>query len=131
MIFGSSCGYAGMAEEGLAHLELAMRLSPRDSIQAANLSTIGTCHFADGRIAEAIEFQRRAVQLKPNFGTAWRSLAAMAGLSGDLALATSALAETLRIQPSLSLEWVERYHPIVEAEHRSLYAEGLMRAGLR
>lgn len=130
MVLGSSYGYAGMGAEGARHAELAMRLSPRDTIQAAVLSTIGTCHFAAGRIAEAVEFQHRAVQLRRDFGTAWRSLAAVAGLSGDLALAASALAEALRIQPNLTLDWIERYHPIAPAELRALYAEGLRRAGL-
>ena len=130
MILGSTYGYAGMSDEGMRHVMLSMRLSPRNSIQAANLSTIGTCHFAAGRIAEALELQRRAVRLKPSFGTAWRSLASMAGLAGDLTLAASAVAETLRIQPGLSLEWIERYHPISDERLRALYAEGLRRAGL-
>ena len=59
--------------------------------QPANLSNIGTCHFMAGRYAEAVEFQRRAVQLRPHFGTAWRSLAAAAGMAGDIAQAASAL----------------------------------------
>jgi class 3 adenylate cyclase len=36
----------------------------------------------------------------------------------------------LRLQPNLSLDWIERFHPIVLPEHRALYAEGLRRAGL-
>jgi adenylate cyclase len=130
MILGSTFGYAGMADEGMRHVALAMRLSPRDSIQAANLSVLGTCNFVAGHISEAVELQHRAVQLKPNFGTAWRSLAAVAGLSGNLALAASALGEARRIQPNLTLDWIERHHPIVQETHRSLYAEGLRRAGL-
>ncbi len=130
MILGSTYGYAGMSEDGLRQVALAGRLSPRDSIQAANLSVAGTCHFIAGRIAEAVEYQHRAVQLKPNFGTAWRSLAAVAGLSGDMALAATALAEAKRMQPGLSLEWIERFHPIVRDRDRTLYAEGLRRAGL-
>ena len=130
MVLGSSHGYAGRGDEGMRHVALAMRLSPRDSIQAANLSTMGTCHFAAGHIAEAVEFQHRAVRLRPNFGTAWRSLAAMAGLSGNLALAASALAEAKRIQPDLSLDWTERYHPISDEKLRALYIQGLRHAGL-
>jgi Flp pilus assembly protein TadD len=130
MILGSILGYGGRSDEGLAHTAVAMRLSPRDSIQAANLSTIGTCHFTAGRLSEAAEFQHRAVQLKPDFGTAWRSLASVSGLNGDLDLARAALAEALRLQPNLSLDWIERFHPIVLPEHRALYAEGLRRAGL-
>ena len=130
MLMSGTYGYGGMPEEGMHHVEIAMRLSPRDPIQPANLSNIGTCHFMAGRYAEAAEFQRRAVQLRPHFGTAWRSLAAAAGMAGDLTLAASALASALRLQPSLTLEWIETYHPIVRHEDRARYAEGLRRAGL-
>jgi TolB-like protein/Tfp pilus assembly protein PilF len=130
MVMGSTYGYGGMPEEGIRHVEMAMRLSPRDSIQSANLSTIGTCHFIAGRYAEAADYQRRAVQLRPHFGTAWRSLVAAAGLAGDLALAASALASASRLQPNLTLAWVEAHHPIVQPEDRARYVEGLRRAGL-
>ena len=130
IMLGLSYGYAGNTDDGIRHLTLAIRLSPRDPLQAANLSSMGTCHFVAGRVATALEFQQRAVELRPGFGTAWRSLAAMAGLAGDVDLARSALAEALRMQPDLSLDWIERYYPMVHAEHRALYAEGLRRAGL-
>jgi adenylate cyclase len=130
MLMGSTYAYSGESEEGLRFTAAATRLSPRDPIQAANLSTIGTCHFVAGRFAEAVDHQRRAVQLRPAFGTAWRSLAASAGLVGDLELASSALATAVRLQPNLSLDWVEKFHPIAQPRHRGLYIEGLRRAGL-
>jgi adenylate cyclase len=131
MIMGSTYAYNGASEDGLRHTATSARLSPRDPIQAANLSTIGTCHFVAGRFADAVDYQRRAVQLRPAFGTAWRSLAASAGLIEDLELASSALATAVNLQPNLSLDWVEKYHPIVQPQHRSLYIQGLRRAGLR
>src|SRR5262249_45320508 len=91
MLMSGTYGYGGMPDEGMHHVEIAMRLSPRDSFQPANLSNVGTCHFMAGRYVEAAEFQRRAVQLRSNFGTAWRSLAAAAGQADDLELAASAL----------------------------------------
>jgi adenylate cyclase len=131
MIMGSTYAYNGASEQGLSHTAIATRLSPRDPIQAANLSTTGTCHFVGGRFAEAVDWQRRAVQLRPAFGTAWRSLAASAGLVGDIKLASSALATAVNLQPNLSLAWIEKYHPIVQAQHLNLYIEGLRRAGLQ
>ena len=131
MILGSTYGYGGMPDEGLREAAVAMRLSPRDFVQAANLSVTGTCHFVAGRYVEAADFQRRAVQLRPHFGTAWRSYAAASGMAGDLTAASLAVAEALRLQPNLTLEWVERFHPIVRFEDRAPYVEGLRRAGLR
>ena len=130
MILGSAYGYAGMVDEGLQELALATRLSPRDHLHAATLSTTGLCHLMAKRFAEAAAFEHRAVQLRPHFGTAWRTFAAAAGLAGDVDLAARALSEAKRLQPNLTIDWVERYHPIVRAEDRAMYIDGLRKAGL-
>jgi adenylate cyclase len=83
------------------------------------------------RYAEAVDYQRRAVEMRPAMETAWRSLAATAGLIGDTDLASAALARALALQPGLSLDWVERYHPLVHRKHREPYLAGLKRAGLK
>jgi adenylate cyclase len=131
VILGSAYGYGGMPDDGLRHLAVATRLSPRDHIYAGNLSCTGLCHLMAKRFAEAVSFERRAVQLRPHFGTAWRTLAAAAGLAGDLDVGIKALCEAKRLQPNLSIDWVERYHPIVRAEDRAMYIEGLRKAGLQ
>ena len=131
VILGCAYGYGGMPEDGLHHLAIADRLSPRDFTQAGSLSTTGLCHFVAGRFAKAAEYECRAVELRPYFGTAWRTLAASAGMAGDVALAGKALSQALRLQPSLSVEWVEKYHPIVRERDRALYIKGLRVAGLR
>jgi adenylate cyclase len=130
ILLGCSYGYAGLAEEGLRQLEIANRLSPRDYTQPASLSIEGLCHFIAGRYAEATNFERRAIQLRPNFGTAWRTLAASASLAGDTDLARAALTECRRLQPNISVAWVEQYHPIIRSEDRARYIDGLRRAGL-
>ena len=38
--------------------------------------------------------------------------------------------EAKRQQPSLSLDWIERYHPLVRSEDHARYIEGLKKAGL-
>jgi adenylate cyclase len=130
MILGSAYGYAGESDEGLRQVALAQRLSPRDYNQAANYSTIGLCHLMAERFDEAEAFLWRAVQLRPHFGTAWRSLTAAAGLAGHFDVAAEALAQIKQLQPNVSLAWVEKYHPIVHRQHRAMYIEGLRQAGL-
>jgi adenylate cyclase len=130
MLLGSTYGFAGEPDEGLSHVSLVHRLSPRDHNQAANFSVMGLCHLMARRFDEAEAFERRAVQLRPHFGTAWRTLAAAAGLAGHLDVAAEALVQVKRLQPNVSLEWIEKYHPIVRAEDRAMYIEGLRRAGL-
>ncbi|AZO38787.1 MULTISPECIES: adenylate/guanylate cyclase domain-containing protein [unclassified Mesorhizobium] len=130
IISGAAYGYAGLAEDGLRQLEIARRLSPLDQTQAANLSVEGLCHLVAGRHAEAVRAERRAVLMRPNFGTAWRTLTAAAGLAGDLEIARQGLVECKRLQRNLSIDWVEKYHPLIRAEDRARYIEGLRRAGL-
>ena len=130
LIAGSTYAYNGMSKEALHHLGIATRLSPRDITQAANYSVTGLCHLIGGQFRDAMSFERKAVQLRPHFGTAWRTYAAAAGLAGEIETAQTALTEAKRLQPTLSLEWVERYHPIVQLQHRQLYCQGLRAAGL-
>ena len=130
MILGSALAYGGKPIEGLEQLALATRLSPRDHVEAAILSTAGLCHLMAGRYSQAVDLERRAVQLRPNFGTAWRTLAAAAGLAGDPQTGSAALAEARRLQPNLSIAWVQTYHPIVGLDDRERYIDGLRKAGL-
>jgi tetratricopeptide (TPR) repeat protein len=128
---GAAYGFGGVGDEGLRHLETGMRLSPRDPHQALYLSACALCHFVAGRHHESVALNRRAVQLRPRFTSAGRTLAASAGVGGDAETAAVALAEARRQQPDLSVDWVERHHPIVRPEDRAIYIEGLQRAGLR
>ena len=73
---------------------------------------------------------RRAVELRPHYGAPWRTLAAAAGLAGDRDTASHALSEAKRLQPSLSVDWIERYHPLVRSEDRARFIDGLRKAGL-
>jgi len=129
-ILGCAYGYAGMAADGLHHCSLATKLSPRAYFHPATLAVAGLCHLMAGRFDEAVEFERRAVDLRPDFGVAWRTLAAAAGLAGDLDLARRALSEALRFHPTLCARWVDESHGIVREKDRARYIEGLRAAGL-
>ncbi len=131
LILGCTYGYGGIPEVGLQHLDTAERMSPRDHTLPAIHATKGICHLIGRRFAQAVDLEQKAVALRPHFGTAWRTLAAAAGLSGGRETGEHALAQAKRLQPSLSLEWIEKYHPIVKFEDRALYSDGLRQAGLR
>ena len=130
-ILGCAYGYGGMADDGLHHCAIAARLSPRDFTEPGNFGSRGVCHFVAGRFADAVECERRAVDLRPHFGPAWITLAASAGMAGDLDVAAHALSVAKQLHPSLSAEWVEKYHAIVRDKDRAIYIEGLRAAGLR
>jgi TolB-like protein/tetratricopeptide (TPR) repeat protein len=131
MILASTYGYGGEGEEGLRHVAVANRLSPRDFAQAANFATAGLCQFMAGRYAEGMDLEQKAVELRPYFVAAWRTLAACAGMAGETATATHAVSQAKRLQPSLSVEWVEKYHAIVRAVDRERYIHGMKVGGLR
>jgi TolB-like protein len=130
IVLGAAHGFVGAGDEGLQHLAKAMRLSPRDPHQSLYQSACALCYFVAGRYEESIILNRRAVQLRPRFTSAWRTLAAAAGKTGDADTATTALAEAKRLQPELSADWVENHHPLVRPEDRAIYIEGLRKAGL-
>jgi TolB-like protein/Flp pilus assembly protein TadD len=130
MILGSTYGYAGRAEEGLYHLALAQRMSPRDFSQSAIFATNATCYFIAGNYAEAVAQGRKAVQLRPHFGTAWRTLSASSGMAGDIDGGRLALAEARRLHPDLSIEWVRNYHPMTDVDGMKRYVAGLQAVGL-
>jgi hypothetical protein len=44
--------------------------------------------------------------------------------------AARAFKEAMRLQPTLSAEWVEHFHPIVKASDRAISIQGLRAAGL-
>jgi TolB-like protein/tetratricopeptide (TPR) repeat protein len=131
MVLGAAYGFDGRGDEGLKHLAVGSRLSPRDPHQSLYQSACALCHFVEGRYQESIALNRRAVQLRPHFVSAWRTLAAAAGLAGDQDTAMKAVSESLKLQPELSTEWIERSYALVQREHRELYIQGLRNAGLK
>src|SRR5262245_45650389 len=118
-----------MSDDGLHHCGLAARLSPHDFAQAVNFSVRGSVPLY-GRAFCGSRRMGAAVELRPHFGSAWRTLAASAGKASNFEVATRALSETKRLHPSLSVDWVEKYHPIVHAKDRLIYIGGLRIAGL-
>ena len=129
-ILGATFGFGGEPEEGLQQVRIALRLSPRDVHQAVYLTVEAICHFVARRYRESADLNRRAVQLRPHFVSAWRTLAAAAGLAGDIETASAALSEAKKFHPDLSAEWIESYYALVKSEDRALYIEGLRKAGL-
>ena len=131
IILGSTYGYAGMGEEGLHHLALAERMSPRDFSQSANYASQALCHFVMGHYSEAVTHGRRAVQLRPHFGTAWRTLSASSGMADELDDGRQALEQARnRPHPTLSLDWVRRFLPITHPSSMERYLRGLSAVGL-
>ena len=127
--YALACG--GQPERGLQALEQAERLSPRDPFLAFYAPTVRyMALFALERYEEAIAVCRATAELHPNHAGAWRLMTVSLGLLGRIEEAKQALAHTLRLQPDLSVDHVEKNTVYANASDRSRFLLGLRKAGL-
>jgi tetratricopeptide (TPR) repeat protein len=86
--------------------------------------------FALGRYEDAINVCRSTIALHPKHAGAWRLLTVSLGLLGKAEEARAALAQTLTLQPDLSLDHVESNTIYADPADRARFREGLLKAGL-
>ncbi len=127
--YGLAAG--GQPERGLEALEQAHRLSPRDPFLAIYAPTARyMALFALGRYEDAINVCRSTITLHPKHAGAWRILTVSLGLAGKVDEAKAALAQTLKLQPDLSLNHVESNTIYADPADRERFRQGLLKAGL-
>jgi TolB-like protein len=79
--------FAGRFDCALENLNLAIRLSPSDSLLYLWLTFVAAADFALERYEAGIDAARKAIQRNPNFGTAHRLLAASLALTHRIDMA--------------------------------------------
>jgi tetratricopeptide (TPR) repeat protein len=134
-------GYAGLGyalavgrqpERGLDALEQAHRLSPRDPFLAVYAPTVRyMALFALGYYEDTIDVCRATAALHPNHAGAWRLMTVSLALLDRTDEAKAALAHTLKLQPDLSIDHVEKNTVYADPADRSRFLEGLRKAGLK
>jgi adenylate cyclase len=99
---GGTMMWLGKPEAGVAHLEKAIRLNPRDPNLSSSHATLGLCHLLLGHLDYAIDLLRKARAENPRqyYNHLW--LAGALGLKGDLDEAKAALAESLKLTPEIN-----------------------------
>ena len=130
LIMGSVLGVTGRPDEGIAVLEKGMRLSPQDPWLFDFLNGVGFAHFAAGRYEEAVEWERRSLQHKPDYVVAYDAIAASLAQLGRLDEARQAFAERVRRGPAPSLEHLEQVLAFADPDFRARFVDGLRKAGL-
>ncbi len=127
---GIVMGYAGKVEQAIEALDQAYRISPRDPNNAwyPVFRSIGL--FTAKRHAEARDLARETIKARPDMVGAWRILTITTAHLGELDEARRALAETKRLQPTISLAWARKYGPWVRPQDLERYVEGFRLAGL-
>ena len=128
--YGVTLCYAGRWQDGDAAARRALRLSPRDPLAAIYCGVAAYARFVGRDYAGAMQMARESMRQRGDFVGAHRVLTAAAGMSGDPALAASALDGLRRAQPGISLGWITRELPMLRDEDRAHYLEGLRRAGM-
>ncbi len=122
----------GLAENALGRYEQAksdvqqgIRLGPRDPRIGLWLDSLGDAELGLGNFDAAINEYRKAIDAGWRAYQPYRGLAAAYALAGRMEEAASALAEARRLNPELTVKWMETHSLSVPP-----LLEGLRKAGL-
>lgn len=127
--YGLGLSYVGRWQEGSEAARHALRLSPRDPFSAIYNGVAAYAEFVGRNYNEAMRLAREAIRQRADFVSPYRLLAAAAAMTGDNDLAKAMIQEVRRVQPDITLAWMERQMPVNEAQ-REHYVGALRRAGL-
>jgi adenylate cyclase len=114
----------GRYEEAISDVQQAMRLSPRDPRIGLWLDDLGNTELGLGHLDAAIDKYHKALDAGWR-AYPYRGLAAAYALDGKMEEATSALAEARRLNPQLTLKWLQTHSPSIPR-----LVDGLRKAGL-
>ncbi len=116
----------GRFEEAKSEVQYAMRLSPRDPGIGYWLVVLSRAELGLGRYDAAIDACRKAIDGGYRSFIAYAGLAAALALDGKTEEAKSAVAEARRLNPKLTVKWLQSTARSVPA----FWVEGLRKAGL-
>ncbi len=120
----------GECEDAIEHFERAMQLSPVDPELYRMQGGIGMAHLFAGRIEMASAWAEQSYSNLPSFLMVVALIAATRALSGRQEDARRAIDEVQRLNPALRVSNINDWLPISRAEHLSIFADGLRKAGL-
>ena len=130
---GDGKRHLGQAEDTEAHIEEAMRLSPRDTHVYLWCMFAGLAKISLGKDEEAVAWMRRSIEANRNYPGAHFLLAATLARLGRLAEAQSEVQAGLAINPACTISRFRAnasiYEPFVVAEWEH-YVDGLRKAGV-
>jgi TolB-like protein/Flp pilus assembly protein TadD len=126
---GRTAVLCGLVDDGIRHIEEAMKLSPLDPATYQFCYFIALAHLFAGRFDDAVSWCERAVNDNPAYISGHRVLAASLAHLGRLEEARAAVRKVLSLQPTSTIERAARagYR---KPEHMALWLDGLRKAGL-
>jgi tetratricopeptide (TPR) repeat protein len=129
---GQTLMYLGRPQEGIPHIEKAIRLSPFDPNIAIFYHVLARSHLLLDHVDQSIDLYRKAIAANPSAWYCHLDLAAALGLRGDLDEARAQLAESLRLNPGIkSIARFRAAFPWIPGPDYSRLAEKTINLGLR
>jgi tetratricopeptide (TPR) repeat protein len=123
--------WAGETETALAEFEKAMRLSPLDPQWGSSFKHgMASALYWAGRAEEALLWARRALQERPDWSLAHRSLIAALWLSGRHAESKEAARKYVEMFPGFSIRRAREISPVRGTSGQERYFDALREAGL-
>ena len=126
---GWAFAFDGRSEEAIAHAKQALRMSPRDPSSSFFYSSLAAANYMAGRYDEAVTTIRQALAERSDIMSAHRMLVASLAQSGRLEEAKAALATLRKLQPTISIAWIQQWVPYTERVMLR-FLEGMRKAGL-
>ncbi len=121
--------FDGQSNEAIRNFELALRLSPHDPMKALYYGGMCSANYLACRYDEAVEWGRKATMERPDNMGVWRVFCASLAQAGRTEEAKEAMATLRKLQPNLSIAWIEQHVPYTERAMPH-FIEGMRKAGL-
>jgi TolB-like protein len=124
---------AGRAEETEAHVNQALRISPRDTNAYVWLASAGIAKFSIGKDEEAVAWFRRAIETNRNYPMAHLHLAAALAYLGRMNEALAAAQAGLALNPSFTIARYRSGRPTDNPTYlnqRERFIDGMRKAGV-
>jgi adenylate cyclase len=120
----------GDPDKALELFERAQRLSPRDPRGWVVTGGVGYCHYQRREYKEAVAWTQKALVENPRSAPALWFLAAAWGQLGDKEKAAAAMAEVLKLEPTLTLSRLRARSMYTREDIWLHTCEGLRLAGM-
>jgi TolB-like protein len=126
---GCISGFAGDLEGAIATQTSVYRVDPQYGHADVVEADLGLWHLLAGELDRAAEHLVRAIEINPSNLRARQRQIALAGLSGDAALAREALGALRELDGTLDEKYLGASYPFQDSRHAKRFREGLAAAG--
>ena len=122
--------WAGRGEEAIPHLEISMRLSPRDPTVGPLLVRFAEAYFQMGDLEKALQYAQQAVRRPETQFWGYSILTATLAKLGRSDEAKLAVGNLLLKRPDFSISFFKDTFTSIAPRFIDPYLDGLRKAGL-